>query len=197
MSHGADAPGGSASDNDRRAEETTVDVATAALFESVYTELRAVADGFFRRKRQEDTLQPTALVHEAYLKLASTAAASFRSRKHFIAVAATAMRQILVDRERRRTSRKRDAGTRITITRDLIAAPDQREILIDLLTLDDALRALAKLNARHASIVELLYFGGLTVDETAEVLEISSSLAEKEWRRARAWLREKLASSFA
>jgi RNA polymerase sigma factor (TIGR02999 family) len=107
------------------------------------------------------------------------------------------MRQILIDRERRRRSRKRDGGTQITITRDLLSGTDDRESVVDLLTLDKALRALAELSQRQAQIVELLYFGGLTVVETAEVLDISASLAEKEWRRARAWLRRELESSFA
>jgi RNA polymerase sigma factor (TIGR02999 family) len=166
-----------------------------ALFQSVYKELRELAEGYFRRKRGDDTLQPTALVHEVYLRLARSTA-SFKSREHFLAVAATAMRQILIDRERRRRARKRGGeGTRVTLTGDVVPSGARADdAVVDVLALDAALRTLIQLSERQARIVELLYFGGLTVHETAAALDLSPSLTEKEWRRARAWLRRELAS---
>ena len=174
------------------------DMHTEVLFKSCYTELRVLADGYFRQRSRESTLQPTALVHEVYVRLAGGPGISFKSRQHFLAVAAVAMRQILVDRERRRRAGKRGGGaTRITITQDIAPEPrPDREVIVDILALDTALNALATLSPRQARIVEMLSFGGLTVDEAAEVLDVSLSLAEKEWRRARAWLRRELAEAF-
>lgn len=171
---------------------------TAALFNECYAQLRSLAGGYFRRSRdRNDTLQPTALVHELYVRMVRSSGAAFRDREHFLATAASAMRQILVDRERRRRASKRGGhAIRVTIDHDLDAArKGAHEAIVDLLALDTALRALAEVNRRRAQIVEMLYFGGLTVDETAGVLEVSVSLAEKEWRLARAWLRRELASA--
>jgi RNA polymerase sigma factor (TIGR02999 family) len=166
------------------------------LFLSVYAELRELAETYYRRKRKDDTLQPTALVHEVYLRLARSELA-FQSRSHFLATAATAMRQILIDRERRRRSLKRGGdATRVTVTGEIVRpARDAREAVVDVLALDAALTRLAALSERQARIVELLSFGGFTVDEAAETLDVSVSLAEKEWRRARAWLRRELSTS--
>jgi RNA polymerase sigma factor (TIGR02999 family) len=175
---------------------TRQDAETSALFESCYAELRSLADAYFKRKSRNDTLQPTALVHEVYVRLARSSSVVIRDREHFLALAATAMRQILIDRERGRRSRKRDGGTQITITRDLIPDQGDQDAIVDVLTLDAALRTLAEVSPRQAHLVEMRYFGGLTVDETAAVLDVSVSFAEKEWRVARAWLRRELASSF-
>ncbi len=177
-----------------RAEMAGGDAATLALFERVYAELRTLANSYFRKLPRGSTLQPTALVHEVYLRLARRPEAPFEGREHFLAVAATAMRQILVDRERaRRTQKRGGEASRITLTGQ--AGPsDEAPEVVDLLALDAALTALAALSPRQARIVELLYFGGLTAEEAAATLEISLSLVEKEWRRARAWLRRELAS---
>lgn len=164
------------------------------LFRQVYAELRRIAGGYFQKIPHGETLQPTALVHEVYLKLSREGDVP-REREHFLAVAATAMRQILVDHERARRAQKRGGeATRITITANLgLERPSIEEI--DLLALHEALAALGELSERQARVVEMLYFGGLTVDEAAGVLGVSASLVEKEWRRARAWLRRELAAT--
>jgi RNA polymerase sigma-70 factor, ECF subfamily len=159
-----------------------------ALFVRVYEELRGLARGYLRGASH--TLQPTALVHEAFLRMVRQPH-GWQDRNHFVAVAATAMRQILVDHARRRAAAKRGGGqSPVTLTE----LPDDAGTgPIDLLALDEALQRLAAVSPRQARIVELRCFGGLTVDETAEVLGISGSLAEKEWRRVRAWIRRELA----
>jgi RNA polymerase sigma factor (TIGR02999 family) len=169
----------------------------SAIFESCYAELRALAEGYFRSRQRNNTLQPTALVHEVYVRLVRSEGVVIRDREHFLAVAATAMRQILIDRERTRRSRKRDGGTPVAISRDLIPGEGDHDVVVDVLTVDGVLRALADVSPRQAHLVEMRYFGGLTVGEAAKVLDVSVSLAEKEWRVARAWLRRELASSFA
>jgi RNA polymerase sigma-70 factor, ECF subfamily len=164
------------------------------LFGLLYAELRSLAQSYFRRQPSGQTLQPTALVHEVYLRLAQRDDAGFRGREHFLAVAATAMRQILVDHERARHAQKRGGeATRITITGNFGLANDSSAgSEIDVLALHEALLALAELSPRQARVVELLYFGGLTTAEASVALEVSESLVEKEWRRARAWLRREL-----
>lgn len=135
------------------------------------------------------TLQPTALVHEAWLKLTAGAAPSCASRAHFMALAARVMRQIAIDHARRRSASKRDGGIRITLN-EQIHADTQRDL--DVLALDDALQRLADLESDKARIVEMHYFGGMTSDEIAEVMGCSAITVKRGWRTARAWLREQL-----
>jgi RNA polymerase sigma factor (TIGR02999 family) len=169
--------------------------AEQALFVRVYDHLRGIARNYLRGRGAGHTLQPTALVHEAFLRMVRRPG-EWRDRNHFISVAAIAMRQILVDHARRRAAGKRGGGrAQVTLTDGVRAA--EGADLVDLLALDRALSRLAALSQRQARVVELRCFGGLTVDEVAEVLGISGSLAEKEWRRARAWVRRELAGDAA
>jgi RNA polymerase sigma-70 factor (ECF subfamily) len=164
--------------------------ASRQLMPLVYDQLRALAGSYFRAQPADHTLQPTALVHEAFLKLVQPGDRGWESRAHFMAVAATAMRQILTDRARRRRAAKR-AGTVRQVTLEAVdsaTGPKQ----VDIAALDEALTRLGELNARHARIVELRFFAGLTVEETAHVLEISKGSVENDWRVIRAWLRSAL-----
>lgn len=156
-----------------------------AHFPDTYAQLRAVASRYLAGGGAL-TLQPTALVHEAWLRLAGTNAdgVAWRDRAHFCAVAARAMRQALVDHIRRRSADKRGGGwERVTLTG--VLGPDAG---VELLALEGALEQLQALDPRQARIVELRYFGGLSVAEVADCLEVSVSTVEKEWRAARAWL---------
>jgi RNA polymerase sigma factor (TIGR02999 family) len=154
------------------------------LADEVYGQLRAIAERHFRTQPAGHTLQPTALVHEAYLKLADR---PFESRGHFVAVAARAMRQILVDRARRAAAGRHGGGARrIAVDESLIAGQGRDEL--DVLAVDDALAALAALDARKARVVELRFFGGLDIEETAQILGIARSTVTEDWRFARAWL---------
>lgn len=159
------------------------------LLPLVYNQLRAIAGGYFRGKRSNHTLQPTALVHEAYLKLIG-ADSAFQSRAHFFAVAATAMRQILANHARDKRAGKRDAKP-VDITINQVATPSVAPTL-DLLALDEALSKLTELSERLARMVELRFFGGLNMNEVAQVLGISRPTVERDWRRARAWLNREL-----
>jgi len=170
------------------------------LFVLVYDHLRQLAGGYFRGKRMSHTLQPTALVHEAFVRLMH-AEGVFRDRAHFLAVASVAMRQILTDHARRRNAAKRRGGERVTLDEEsesganTVALADGSapgQDVVDILALDKALTKLATLRPRQARIVELRYFGGLTVEEIADMLELSRQTIEKEWRHARAWLRAML-----
>lgn len=152
------------------------------LLPLVYSELRNRASLYFRNQPANHTLQPTALVHEAYLKLVDSRDAQWTDRTHFCAVAATAMRQILIDHARRRKLAQNARESPHTL---LQSADDWT---VDLLDLDAALNRLATLDERHARIVELRFFGSLTIEQTARVLAVSESTIEKEWRRIRAWL---------
>lgn len=161
------------------------------LIPIVYGELRAIAGLVFRRERGDHTLQPTAVVHEAFLKLAG-GDVPFRDRVHFFAVAAQAMRQVLVDHARARVAAKRGGGaTRIELGE--VPAGGADRALADVLAVDQALERLAALDADQARIVELRYFGGLTVEETAEVLGVSAPTVKRDWRLARAFLARELA----
>lgn len=161
------------------------------LIPIVYGELRAIAGLVFRRERGDHTLQPTAVVHEAFLKLAG-GDVPFRDRVHFFAVAAQAMRQVLVDHARARVAAKRGGGaTRIELGELPGGGADRA--LADVLAVDQALERLAALDADQARIVELRYFGGLTVEETAEVLGVSAPTVKRDWRLARAFLARELA----
>ena len=160
------------------------------LFNAVYQGLKNLAEQFFRREPPGQTIQPTALVHEAYLKLIDQKCVDWQGQTHFLAVASQAMRRILVDRARHRGAVKRGGGwKRVTLNDKLIPGfqPDN-----DVVTLDEALERLAQLDPRQAQMVELRFFGGLSVDETAQVLGISKRSAEREWTMVRAWLRREL-----
>lgn len=165
----------------------------AALLERVYDELRALAGGYLRRQAPGHTLQPTALVHEAYLRVADRAGSSFESRAHFSALCAVAMRCILADHVRRRQAAKR-GGVRERVGLTDLDVPGDRPP-VDALALDEALTELARRDERQARVVEYRYFGGLTVLEVAEVLGVSRSTVEDDWRMARAWLRVQLKES--
>jgi len=159
-----------------------------ALMPLVYEELRALAGRYFRQAAGVD-VTPTSIVHEAFMKL-SASHPGWRDEQHFQAIAATAMRQILVDRARRQQAGKRGGGwERVTLS----VAVDGVAQRLDLEALDEALTELASFDARQARIVELRFFGGLTMPQIAQCLEVSTSTVEKEWRRARAWLGAKLA----
>lgn len=161
-----------------------------ALLPLVYEQLRALAGKYFREGQVAANVAPTSIVHEAFLKLRE-GQPRWVDREHFCAIAATAMRQVLVDRARRRDAAKRGGGwERVTLS----LAVDGVDQGIDLRALDDALTRLAALDERQARIVELRFFGGLTVPEVATHLQLSASTVEKEWRRARAWLGATLAS---
>lgn len=165
--------------------------ATGALLAIVYGELRSLAGRFFRTQRTEHTLQPTALVHEAFLKLIGNQSIEWTDRTHFFRTAAKAMREILADHARRRRALKRGGeGRRLPLTSSLHAEHERR--MIDAYELDEALTRLAGLSPRQAQIVELRFFGGLTVEETAQLLEVSPRTIELDWRTARAWLRHEL-----
>jgi RNA polymerase sigma factor (TIGR02999 family) len=165
--------------------------AAEKLLPLVYGELRDMAQNIFRRQRPDHTLQPTALVHEAFVKMVDQTHAQWADRTHFMAVAATAMRQILIDHARRTRAAKR-GGDRDRVVLDDAAAPAGAGG-IDLVALDDALTQLAQLDARRYRVVELRFFGGLSVDEVAEVLGVSKTTVESDWRSTRAWLNAQLA----
>lgn len=168
--------------------------AAARLFPIVYDELRHLAAAVLRRERPSHTLQPTALVHEAFLRLVGVKAANVQDRSHFIAIAARAMRRVLVDHARSRAALKRGVGeSRLCIDDvDVAASPGSD---VDLVGLDQALERLAALDERQARIVELRFFGGLTVEETAAVIAASERTVKRDWQMARAWLRRELADA--
>jgi RNA polymerase sigma factor (TIGR02999 family) len=161
-----------------------------ALLAAVYEDLRVLARRHLAGERAGHTLQPTALVHEAYLRLVDRTSADWSDRVHFFAVASQAFRRILVDHARTRKRRKRGAGrTRLTLHEADAATPRTD---VDLLALDEALRLLADIDARQARIVELRYFGGLSIDEVAQVLGMSPRGVDREWSCAKAWLYRQL-----
>ncbi len=169
--------------------------AAPRLFAAVYAELRAVAASYFRRQPADHTLQPTALVHEAFIRLVDQTQVEWHSRAHFLAIAAQAMRQILADHARRRASDKRGGALcRVTLAEAVTPIADAPPELLDL---EAALHKLAALDPRQSKIVELRYFGGLSVEEVAHVLGVSKSTVESEWRMARAWIRGELTGETA
>jgi RNA polymerase sigma-70 factor, ECF subfamily len=160
------------------------------LFSAVYQELRNMAAHCFQREAKGNTLQPTALVHEAYMKLVDQKAVDWQGRTHFFAVAAQAMRRILVDHARQRGAVKRGGGQkRLQLDDQLLSGFRPND---DILAVDEALSKLAQLDPRQAQLVELRFFGGLSVDEAADALGISKRAAEREWTMVRAWLRREL-----
>jgi RNA polymerase sigma factor (TIGR02999 family) len=168
----------------------TPDSQVAALMPVVYDELRRIAARYISRERPGQTLQATALVNEAFVRLVSERRRQFAGRTHFLAIAALSMRQILVQRARARRALKRGGlPDRITLDERLLADPGQS---IDVLALDEALTRLASLDPDQARIVELRYFGGLTIEETADVVGVSPATVKREWAMARAWLKRAL-----
>ena len=159
------------------------------LMPLVYEELHRLARGYFRRERGEHTLQATALVHEAYFRLMDQEA-PLESRGHFLAVAATQMRRVLVDYARRHKRARRGGGAERVMLEDSVAVCGPRPL--DLMALDTALEKLAALDARQAQLVELRFFGGLSVEETAEVMRISTPTVKRSWSSARAFLRHEM-----
>jgi RNA polymerase sigma factor (TIGR02999 family) len=162
-----------------------------ALVPLVYDDLHKRAHLYLRRERPGHTLQTTALVHEAYLKLVQQDRADWKTRGQFLAVASQVMRRILVDAARERLAAKRGAGETPIALDDSIAA-DGTASAIDVLALNDALDKLAEMDSRQAHIVELRYFAGLNVEETAAVLDTSAGTVKREWSSARAWLFKEL-----
>src|SRR5262245_23806075 len=161
--------------------------AVERLMPLVYAELRRIAERQFRRERAGHTLQPTAVVHEAYFRLVDQTRVTWKNRGHFFAIAAQAMRRILIDHARGREAAKR-GGKEIQVSLDVgIASPEPVED-VDLLALDEALVRLKTLDDAQARIVELRFFGGLSIEETAEAMETSPSSVKREFRSARAWL---------
>jgi RNA polymerase sigma factor (TIGR02999 family) len=163
------------------------------LMEAVYGDLRRKAAGILRRESPGHTLQPTALVNEAYLRLVDQKRVAWQNRAHFLAVAARLMRRILIDYARRRRTAKR-GGDATRVTLEEFVTPHTSSPL-DLLVLDEALAELAALDARQGQIVELRAFGGLSVEETAEVLKISPATVKRDWSFAQAWLHRRLERS--
>jgi RNA polymerase sigma-70 factor, ECF subfamily len=160
------------------------------LMPVVYDELRRLARSHLRRERPNHTLQPTALVNEAYLRLVDQARVNWRDRAHFFGIAARLMRQILVNyAEARHAAKRGGAGERLSLS---AAEPIAREPELDLTALDEALNRLEELDPPQARIVELRYFAGLTIEEIAEVMSISPATVKREWSTARAWLRREL-----
>lgn len=164
--------------------------AAAHLMPLVYDELRRLARGYLQRERPDHTLQATGLVHEAYLRLIDQRTITWQNRAHFLGVAAQVMRRILVDHARYLRAGKRGGGWNKVEFDEALAPAVARDL--DVIALDDALRDLLKLNPRHSQIVELRFFGGLTIDEIAETLETSTRTVQREWRMARAWLRQQI-----
>lgn len=158
----------------------------------VEQELHRLARAYMGRERQGHTLQATALVNEAFVRLVGEKARGFENRAHFVAIAALSMRQILVQRARARRAAKRGgAPERVTLDEAMLPSSDRA---VDVLALDDALTRLAALDPAGAQIVELRYFGGLTIEETAEAMRVSPATIKREWAMARAWLKQDLES---
>jgi RNA polymerase sigma factor (TIGR02999 family) len=167
--------------------------ASGELFQIVYRELRQLAGRYMRNERRDHTLQATALVHEAYLRVTSQEQLSFENRAHFFGVAASVMRRVLIDHARASRAEKRGGGdVKVPLDDALAAAAETPDALIEL---DEALARLAALDQRQARVIELRFFGGLSVEETAEVLGVASRTVKRDWRVARAWLRRELSSS--
>jgi RNA polymerase sigma-70 factor (ECF subfamily) len=159
------------------------------LLPLVYDELHRLARSYFRRERGEHTLQPTALVHEAYIRLVDQRA-PMENRGHFLAVAATQMRRILLDYARKHDAARRGGGGQKVMLEDTMAISAQRPV--DMIALDKALIKLAELDAAQAHLVELRFFGGLSVEETAEIMGVSSATVKRSWSSARAFLHREI-----
>lgn len=166
---------------------------TDRLLEIVYDDFRRLAQSYLQPETLSNTLQPTAIVHEAYLKLIDHGQVDWRGRSHFFAVGAKAMRQIIVDHARRRSAGKRGGGRQRITLDDRITISARRDE--DVLAIDDALEKLNEIDPQRAKIVELRFFGGLTNDEVAEAMELSTRTVSRQWASTRAWLRRELAET--
>jgi len=163
--------------------------ALEAVLPVVYDELRRQARYHLRRQRPNHTLQSAALVHEVYLRLAEDQSLHVENRAHFVGIAAQLMRWILVDYERNRRASKRGSGvTRLTLDANIASPGWRQEKAVDLLALDEALNKLAKLDSQQSQIIELRYFGGLSIEDTSEFLGVSTATVKRGWSSARAWL---------
>jgi RNA polymerase sigma factor (TIGR02999 family) len=167
------------------------DEALPTVFPLVYNELRRIAHNYLRKERPDHTLQSTALVHEAYLRLEKQGTSQFENREHFLAICAQLMRQILVEHARSRKAAKRDGGYRLSLDDDLAGKTRS----VDMVALDDALRELAKLDRQQSRIVELRFFGGLSIEETSHVLNLSPTTVKRHWATARLWLHHELSNA--
>lgn len=157
------------------------------LLPLVYGELRKLAHSYLQNERSDHTLQATALVHEAYIRLVDWENVSWHNRAHFFAVAAQIMRKILVDHAREKRAQKRDFGQKLSLD-EAVSLPNQKSREIDLIALDEALEKLNEFDKTQSKIVELRFFGGLTIEETAHALDISPATVKREWMVARTWL---------
>jgi RNA polymerase sigma-70 factor, ECF subfamily len=166
--------------------------AESRLLELVYPELRRIAARYFRSEQRGHTLQPTALVNEAYLRLTGQMDKDWHNRSHFYAVAAQLMRRILVDYARRKKAAKREDGRQKVELTDTLAINQGK--LDEIISIDSALRRLAEFDERSSKVVELRFFGGLTEDEVADVLQIASRTVKRDWNVAKAWLHGELSS---
>lgn len=163
------------------------------IFPLIYSELKRMAGNYLRKERESHTLQPTALVHEAYLKLVDHTRMNWQNRAHFLGMAATMMRQILIDHARKHRAEKRGGvAENMQLEESIVIVADERSM--DLIKLDEALQGLEKFDKFKSRLVELRYFGGLSVEETAEVLEVSVITVKRHWRLAKAWLAEEMLS---
>jgi RNA polymerase sigma factor (TIGR02999 family) len=165
------------------------------LIPLVYGELRRIAQNYLRNERPGHTLQSTALVHEAYVRMVRQDLPQWQNRAHFFAVAAQIMRQILVDHARAYRAGKRGGGACKLALED--ATEDAQQVDVDIVALDDALKTLTQMDPQQGKVVELKFFGGLSIEDTAEVLGISSSTVKRDWITARAWLHRELDRSAA
>ncbi len=166
-----------------------VDGAANQLMRVVYDELHLLAERYMRSERYDHTLQPTALVHDAFLRLMDQRSTTWENRAHFFGIAAQVMRRILVDHARRTRAQKRHGGERVTLDDNLASVPP---VSVDVLILDDALNKLAAVDPRPARVVELRYFSGLDINETASVLSVSPATVKRDWTFARAFLQREL-----
>jgi len=165
------------------------------LMPLVYDELHRMASRYLRRERPGHTLQTTALINEAYLRIVDQNRVNWQNRAHFFGVAAQMMRRILVDHARSHLYAKRGGGAQKLTLDEAIATPQERDL--DLVALDDALTALAEIDPQQSRIIELRFFGGLTIEETAEVLSISPATVKRDWNMAKAWLYGEISNRFS
>ena len=180
-------------DSTLAASQTGDGEATDRLTSAVYEELKRLAGSFLRRERENHSLQATALVHEAYLKLIDQDSVDWKNRSHFLAIAAVVMRRILIDHANRKGRAKRGGGRKRLMIETII--PEAPEPPVDLIELDVALTSLAKIDPDMSRLVEMRFFGGMTEVEIADVLGVSTRTVRREWALARAWLRNELDES--
>ena len=160
----------------------------------IYDELKRLASSYLRRERSDHTLQPTALVHEAYMKLIDQKRVHWQNRAHFFGIAAQVMRRILLDHARKHQAGKRGGEVeKLPIEEEILVVSHDKSA--ELIALDDALQELAKLDEQKAKVVELRYFGGLSIEETAEVMGVSVPTINRQWRMAKAWLYSQIAQN--